>query len=43
MLDKDLAAQAEVVTCVIRMPKQDLTDDQARGMLEFMLQNDGKN
>jgi cytochrome c551/c552 len=41
MLDKDLAAQAEVVTCVIRMPKQDLTDEQARGMLEFMLQNDG--
>jgi len=43
MLDKDLAAQAEVVTCVIRMPKQDLTDEQARGMLEYMLQNDGKN
>lgn len=43
MLDKDLAAQAEVVTCVIRMPKQDLTDDQARAMLEYMLQNDGKN
>lgn len=43
MLDKDLAAQAEVVTCVIRMPKQDLTDAQARQMLEYMLQNDGKN
>ena len=43
MLDKDLAAQAEVVTCVVRMPKQDLTDEQARGILEYMLQNDGKN
>ena len=43
MLDKDLAAQAEVVTCVVRMPKQDLSDAEARGILEFMLQNDGKN
>lgn len=43
MLDKDLAAQAEIVTCLVRMPNQDLTDDQARDMLEFMRQNDGKN
>ena len=43
MLDKDLAAQAEIVTCVVRMPKQDLTDEQARGILEFMLRNDDKN
>ena len=43
MLDKDLAAQAEVVTCLVRMPNQDLTDDQARQILEFMRQNDGKN
>jgi len=42
MLDKDLAAQAEVVTCLVRMPNQDLTDEQARQILEFMRQNDGK-
>ncbi len=42
MLDKDLVAQAEMVTCVIRMPNQDLTDDQARQILEFMRKNDGK-
>lgn len=43
MLDKDLAAQAEVVTCVVRMPNQDLTDEQARQILEYMRQNDGDN
>jgi len=42
MLDKDLAAQAEVVTCLVRMPNQDLTDEQARQLLEFQRQNDGK-
>jgi hypothetical protein len=40
MLDKDLAAQAEMAICLIRMPNQDLTDDQARNVLEFMRQND---
>ncbi len=43
MLDKDLAAQAEVVTCLVRMPNQDLTDEQARQILEYMRHNDGKN
>jgi cytochrome c551/c552 len=43
MLDKDLVAQSEMVTCVVRMPNQDLTDEQARQMLEFMRKNDGKN
>lgn len=43
MLDKDLLAQSEMVTCVVRMPNQDLTDEQARQMLEFMRKNDGKN
>jgi mono/diheme cytochrome c family protein len=42
MLDKDLAAQADMVVCLIRMPNQDLTDDQARDVLEFMRNNDGK-
>jgi hypothetical protein len=43
MLNKDLAAQADMAVCLIRMPNQDLTDDQARQVLEFMRKNDGKN
>ena len=43
MLDKDLVAQSELVTCIVRMPNQDLTDEQARDMLEFMRKNDGNN
>jgi mono/diheme cytochrome c family protein len=42
MLDKDLAAQADMVVCLIRMPNQDLTDKQARDVFEFMRKNDGK-
>ncbi|GGA94608.1 c-type cytochrome [Puia dinghuensis] len=42
MLDKDLAAQADLAICLIRMPNQDLTDQQARDVLEFMRKNDGK-
>ena len=42
MLDKDLAAQADMAICLIRMPNQDLTDDQARNVLEFMRKNDGE-
>ncbi|MBS1668682.1 MAG: cytochrome c [Bacteroidetes bacterium] len=43
MIDKDLAAQADMAVCLIRMPNQDLTDEQARDVLEFMRKNDGKN
>ena len=43
MLDKDLVAQQEMVTCVVRMPNQNLTDEQARNVMEFMRKNDGKN
>lgn len=42
MLDKDLAAQTDMVVCLIRMPNQDLTDEQARQVLEFMRKNDGE-
>jgi hypothetical protein len=28
--------------CLIRMPNQDLTDQQARDVFEFMRKNDGK-
>jgi hypothetical protein len=41
MLDKDLAAQTELVVCQIRMPKQELNDAEARNVLEFMRKNDG--
>jgi mono/diheme cytochrome c family protein len=43
MLDSDLVAQQLIVTCVTRMPNQNLSDDQARAILEFMRKNDGKN
>ena len=43
MLDSDLVAQQLMVICVTRMPNQNLGDDQARAVLEFMRKNDGKN
>ncbi len=43
MLDSDLVAQQLMVTCVARMPNQNLGDDQARAVLEYMRKNDGKN
>lgn len=42
MLDKDTAAQAMVEKCMVRMPNQHLSDDDARSILEFMRNNDGK-
>jgi hypothetical protein len=42
MIDKDLAAQADMAICLIRMPDQDLTDQQARDVFEFMRKNDNK-
>ena len=41
MIDKDTAAQAMVEKCMVRMPNQHLTDDDARHILEFMRNNDG--
>jgi cytochrome c2 len=43
MIDKDTAAQAMVEKCMVRMPNQHLNDDEARNVLEFMRNNDGKN
>ncbi len=43
MLDSDLVAQQLLVVCTARMPNQNLSDDQARSVLEFMRKNDGKN
>jgi len=41
MLAKDPAAQAQLEICLVRMPNQNLTDDDARHVYEFMRKNDG--
>ena len=41
MLDKDPKAQAMLEICMVRMPNQNLSDDEAREILEFMRKNDG--
>lgn len=41
MLDKDPEAQAMLELCLVRMPNQSLSDDEARQILEFMRKNDG--
>lgn len=41
MLNKDPKAQAQLEICLVRMPNQNLTDDDARSVLEFMRKNDG--
>lgn len=41
MLNKDPKAQAQLEICLVRMPNQNLTDDDARSVYEFMRQNDG--
>ncbi|HEY1113606.1 MAG TPA: cytochrome c [Chitinophagaceae bacterium] len=43
MIEKDTAAQKMLEICLVRMPNQNLSDADARGVLEFMRQNDGKN
>ena len=41
MIDKDPALQAQLEICLVRMPNQNLSDEDARHILEFMRQNDG--
>lgn len=41
MIDKDPAVQAQYEICLVRMPNQGLSDDDARNILEFMRKNDG--
>ncbi|MEP7143332.1 MAG: cytochrome c, partial [Ferruginibacter sp.] len=36
MIDKDPKAQAMLELCMVRMPNQNLSDDDARSLLEFM-------
>jgi cytochrome c2 len=42
MISKDTAAQKMLEVCLVRMPNQSLADADARGVLEFMRKNDGK-
>jgi len=41
MIDKDPKAQAMLELCLVRMPNQNLTDDDARNVYEFLRKNDG--
>jgi len=41
MINKDPNAQAQLEICLVRMPDQNLTDADARALLEFMRKNDG--
>ena len=41
MITKDPAAQAMLEECLVRMPNQSLSDDDARAVYEFMRKNDG--
>jgi len=41
MIDKDPKLQAQLEICLVRMPNQNLDDEHARSLLEFMRKNDG--
>lgn len=41
MITKDPAAQAQLEICLVRMPNQNLSDDDAKGLYEFMRKVDG--
>ncbi|HEY0750700.1 MAG TPA: cytochrome c [Chitinophagaceae bacterium] len=41
MLNTDPKAQAQLEICLVRMPNQNLSDEDARNVYEFMRQNDG--
>jgi cytochrome c551/c552 len=42
MINKDPQVQAQLELCLVRMPNQNLSDDDARSIYEFMRQNDTK-
>jgi cytochrome c2 len=42
MLNKDPKAQAMLEECLVRMPNQNLSEQDARNVLEFMRKNDGE-
>lgn len=41
MLNKDANAQAMLEVCLVRMPNQNVSDEEARSLYEFMRKNDG--
>lgn len=41
MIDVDPKLQEQLELCLVRMPNQNLTDNEARAILEFMRENDG--
>lgn len=41
MLDQDPELQKQIDICMVRMPNQNLTDDEAKEIYDFMRQNDG--
>lgn len=41
MIEKDPAVQAQLELCLVRMPNQNLSDTEARQILELMRKNDG--
>lgn len=41
MIDKDPEVQEQLDICLVRMPNQNLTGDDARNIYEFMRRNDG--
>jgi cytochrome c551/c552 len=41
MIEKDPKVLAQLEICLVRMPNQNLSDDDARNLLEFMRKNDG--
>lgn len=43
MIDKDPEVQSQLELCLVRMPNQNLEDDEARAVVEFMRKNDGVN
>lgn len=41
MISKDPELQTQLEICLVRMPNQNISDQEARDILEFMRQNDG--
>ena len=41
LLNKDPKAQAQLEICLVRMPNQNIADEDARSLYEFMRKNDG--
>ena len=42
MLEKDPEAQKMLETCLVRMPNQNISEKEARSVIEFMRKNDGE-